>query len=778
MKINKIKIAWFRGASDPVEMELNSKSLVIYGENGAGKSSFVDSIEYIINNGRITHLAHEHSGRRQEKAIVNTHTPGSQKGEIKVTLDDNSEVLVEIQRNGAFSISPDNSEISKWNYRRTVLRQNELADFIAHTKGDKYSALLPLLGLSYLEVAAENLRKLENSIQSQTSLLVKREEIRKIEEKRRLAFGDLDRAGIEKEAKVLFKKYCSEKEVPEDIDDVVLEASSSLNVLIGKLADDQKKYTTQLEISSFEIKKQVEDIRISASKLAEYTVPLIIEKLNVLKTASVFVKKIEGESLIDCPACGQSISPSDFSSHVETEELRLKEASENLELHKSNIGKLCDNLQNLKRACAKDEVKDWKDKCSHIYIDYVESLNIDNVRFACTEEILAEIDEKIIPILESAKLASGTVPSEVRELLTDQEKLKTINEIIKGDALRKYVLKIENLAKFINSIQKIYRERIRSQSSAVIAVISADIARMWGILHPNEKIENVHLYFPENVDKAIEIGLKFYGVDQESPRLTLSEGHRNSLGLCIFLSMVKRDISADCPVFLDDVVVSFDRNHRGMVANLLESEFDGKQIILLTHDREWYIELKHQLSAQNWEFKALMPWESPDIGIRFSSKQYAFDDARFFLSGNPDSAGNTARKIMDTQIAILSEPLKISLPYLHRERNDHRTAHDFLPKIIALSPTSFYIKEDGVNYIPFIAAIDVFKKADRLILAWANRASHSFDLAQNEATELIDTCESALSQFVCSNCGKDVTRLDDKSAKFLQCACGNLKWKY
>src|SRR5277367_1641829 len=63
-----------------------------------------------------------------------------------------------------------------------------------------------------------------------------------------------------------------------------------------------------------------------------------------------------------------------------------------------------------------------------------------------------------------------------------------------------------------------------------------DIGAMWKVLHPGEPIENVHLYMPDE-DKAIDIALRFHGKDQDSPRLTLSEGYRNSLGLCIFLAL-------------------------------------------------------------------------------------------------------------------------------------------------------------------------------------------------------------------------------------------------
>src|ERR1700716_1596982 len=125
---------------------------------------------------------------------------------------------------------------------------------------------------------------------------------------------------------------------------------------------------------------------------------------------------------------------------------------------------------------------------------------------------------------------------------------------------------------------------------------------MWKSLHPGEPIENVRLYLPDD-DKAIDIALKFHGKDQDSPRLTLSEGYRNSLGLCIFLAMAKRETDTDRPLFLDDVVVSLDRNHRGMIVQLLEDSFEKRQVLVFTHDRDWYAELRQQLDDNRWKFK-------------------------------------------------------------------------------------------------------------------------------------------------------------------------------
>lgn len=173
---------------------------------------------------------------------------------------------------------------------------------------------------------------------------------------------------------------------------------------------------------------------------------------------------------------------------------------------------------------------------------------------------------------------------------------------------------------YLKAAAHYYGEKIKLRSKEAIQEISEDIRMMWAILHPGEKIEDVRLYLPAQADKAIDIGLRFYGIAQDSPRLTLSEGHRNSLGLCIFLAMAKREADKDRPLILDDVVVSFDRSHRGMIVQLLEKEFSDRQAIIMTHDREWYAELRQRFDGANWNFKALMPYEKPEIGIRWSEK--------------------------------------------------------------------------------------------------------------------------------------------------------------
>lgn len=180
-KINKIGASWFRGFADEQHIGLGEKSIVVYGENGSGKSSFVDIVEYIIKSGEIQHLRHEYSGRRQEKGVINTHRPKDGETKLTIGFEDASTIEAEIATTGNCKISPDPNDLSTLESQRVILRQDEVADFIKGTKGEKYSSLLPLLGLGSLDTAIENLRKIEKEIKEQSRLEFKKGEIREVQ---------------------------------------------------------------------------------------------------------------------------------------------------------------------------------------------------------------------------------------------------------------------------------------------------------------------------------------------------------------------------------------------------------------------------------------------------------------------------------------------------------------------------------------------------------------------------------------------------------------------
>ncbi len=212
MKIASIRLSWFRGAGAEAVLETNGGSVFAYGANGAGKSSFVDGVEVCVTGGKVAHLAHEYSGRHQEKGLINTHRPVGKPTSVMVEIADNAEsVICTWAATGAPKLAGlDKTPLNTWDCRRTALRQEEVAEFIRSTKAEKYSALLPLLGLQPLEAAADNLRR----IAKETAILSRIDELRRkadaVRHSRNAIFGDSETFVLIDRLRTLRERYVPE----------------------------------------------------------------------------------------------------------------------------------------------------------------------------------------------------------------------------------------------------------------------------------------------------------------------------------------------------------------------------------------------------------------------------------------------------------------------------------------------------------------------------------------------------------------------------------------
>lgn len=781
MRFKSIRLAWFRGAADPVTLDANCKSMVVYGQNGSGKSSFVDAFEYVLNNGKLGHLTHEYSGRNQEKAIPNTHIPSNRSAEFTIIFQNKAELNVKITQQGKYQkAGPKTIDMSEWDYRRIILRQDEVAEFIRSRKGEKYSTLLPLLGLHELEIAADNLRQLAKAIQENSELVKKEGVFGEMSGRRKQIFGEDSDQEIHRKIASLQKKYCPESNVT-GVSAICNELEAAIAKRFKELSSDNQRYFLIRTIADINLDESVQAVRVANSKLAGSVEPLINEKLEVLHSAGNFASSLTVEDDIVCPACGREIPSHQFKAHIETEQERLKEIIAVFNGRRRVINDLLSVFKTIQTTLIKPELKTWRDELklgsAKGKVQWIKERDANHFQLPLSEDDLKTIEENCLPVIEAAKKNSQNAPPDITDLSKDKTLVEAAKAAFETKELAEEISRINQLLEFVKLAERGVRDEIRERSNAVIQEISEDISRMWTILHPDEQIEDVHLYLPEDNNKAIDIALKFHGKEQDSPRLTLSEGYRNSLGICIFLAMAKREASFDRPLILDDVVISLDRNHRGMVVQILEDEFSTRQVIVLTHDRDWYAELRQQLNEKQWGFKTLLPYETPSLGIRWSDKMTTFDDARSLLKDRPDSAGNDARKIMDAELTITAERLKIRMPYVRGDKNDKRMAHDFLERLVADGKKCFQKKAED-EFVPNTDGLELLEKADSLIVSWGNKSSHSFDLVRPEATKLLNTCEQALEAFKCRKCDKQVWFTDAAKSGWVQCHCGTLRWRY
>jgi hypothetical protein len=132
---------------------------------------------------------------------------------------------------------------------------------------------------------------------------------------------------------------------------------------------------------------------------------------------------------------------------------------------------------------------------------------------------------------------------------------------------------------------------------------------------------------------------------------------------------------------------------------------------------------------------------------------------------------------MDQALSEIAEKLEITVPHLRGDENDHRSAGQFIPRIAARAKKAFRVRNpDGATFSKNTDAVLALETVAPQLVAWANRATHTFSASRSEAEAVVDNCERALNAFTCTKCDTSVwNRTADSGAR--DCRCGQLQWK-
>jgi energy-coupling factor transporter ATP-binding protein EcfA2/DNA-directed RNA polymerase subunit RPC12/RpoP len=779
MKIDTIELSWFRGAATKATLKTGLKSVVVYGENACGKSSFVDAIEFIITQGKIEHLKNEFSDRNN--CVRNTETPDGEDCKARIYFENGGYIEAHVPQTDRirFEASSDDllTAIQEWDVQRHILRQGEVSDFIHLTKSKKYSVLSPLLGLQEYEEIAQNMVRIRDSVLETSQYQMLQGEFVTIRDEINEVLPNVDAETRKKLVHSRAKKYV-QVPIEETVDTIAKTAITALETLLQDKEPQVKRYLVMQSLNKIPIKKKLESVIRSQDELAKISENYIDHKIPILENTEKILESVEDLTQeIECPACGQYILGTEFKDHVNQELGKLKKVREARNQAVAEKQAFTVALSNF--------ISQYQSEKAFLeWLSLPENKGINSLFVRLTEISIEEPTNRwSTELIEKLKVVTNELcPMVKKEARIEAPTTTTIVDglnffrvclkIPRLEHLESTLAKIDLLLSTLNDSYNKIREEIANITEQVLKAISQDIAGIWSLIHPGQPIENVRLS-PSEKDKAIEVCLKFYGKEQPDPRLTLSEGYRNSLGLSIFLALANQGNAKENPIVLDDIVSSLDREHRGKVTQLLSSGLAGRQVILFTHDREWFGELRGFLEPENWKFFTLKKWESPQIGIEVLPSSYTFDEAEALISTHIGSCGNAVRAIMDTELPRAAAKLKLAMPYMQGYHNDYRMATEFLDYFISQGER-FRIK-DVTGWKVHQDAIDAWKGARSLLIAWANRASHGGSLSTSEAKTLIGACKKALSYFDCVQCKKKVWALE--APNYAQCQCGSIRWK-
>jgi hypothetical protein len=122
----------------------------------------------------------------------------------------------------------------------------------------------------------------------------------------------------------------------------------------------------------------------------------------------------------------------------------------------------------------------------------------------------------------------------------------------------------------------------------------------------------------------------------------LSDSQIHSVALALRMAAIKQFNAAAPIMALDDIVTSYDADHRRAIAGLIATMFGGFQILITTHDERFFNYLKDQLEERIWHFTRIISLD-PTYGPRFADHKVSDEmiEARW---GQGQSAANEMRQ--------------------------------------------------------------------------------------------------------------------------------------
>lgn len=301
------------------------------------------------------------------------------------------------------------------------------------------------------------------------------------------------------------------------------------------------------------------------------------------------------------------------------------------------------------------------------------------------------------------------------------------------------------------SLAKAGFTKAREQAvQTVFDQIATTVLTYYRILHDVEGIEEAECrrVTLAATSRAAAGGLKlavdFLSNQQVDPRAYLSEGHLDSLGLCIYLATVKTFNSPGSLLVLDDVLTSIDKDHRHRLRDLLLSEFDQFQLIITTHDEFWVDQIREAVIARGegnrWRFLRFVNW-TLDGGPETAE----LDVTRDFIHDNLTDPkyrelGGALRLVTEDFLKRLAEGMKLKVTY---RRDGRHTVGDFNTSGVVNDLRRALIKADPAEESQIkIELSHVF--GTQLINALSHEGDRRMDVPLPEVRDYVSALESII----------------------------------
>lgn len=741
-RVTQITMEAFRGVRDAFEIDLpQGHSLLVYGENGTGKSSLADAIEWYFT-GEIELLAKE--GR--EHAVK--HLAAPPKTQPRVAIATTGEL------GGACTPKKANKPAIEAAARETyLLRGRTIADFVDKSKGEKWSALQRLLGLGAIDELRADLQKARNELKrarddatakaKQAAAALRARNVEPVRETVERALGELSVAcGLEAQPSI-------DDYLRLDLQGMIEPPrSSGRAAAIATLRAETEGWRSTVELTRLHAWNEA---------LGDESDPAHVD---VLSAAARYVLK--NPDAKQCPVCDKKIAAETLRTRLVKMLAEVQEHAARFDAREKAARAVADELASFHQERAR-----WCTRAREAGIELAPLPAVDDVKAAVAGRRRVDVDaldaslSAITAWDEPARSAVARRPTEEPPEKNYALELGFLLVAAKQWASAVDVeRRTERAFQRADALFEVYQTEQRKYVQAVLEQISAEVGRLFSRLHPARDIGSVAV--ETWADKGIELAVDFYGQRQRPPHGVLSESYMNSVAIVLFLAMARTFNERLQFLVLDDVVNSFDVTHRGRLGDLLLEEFQDWQLLVLTHDRYFFDQVRRKVKG--WSTFQFLGWSYEHGPILREHKGATDIDAAFELldEGNIGDAARRGRRGLEHLLKELCEGLEVPLPYRRGNDNELREVGSLLGGLRRL------LKENSKGKA-LLAAIDGQLRALEADSQVLNVEAHASEAGASSA-EVRSTLERVRAfdaLWSCRQCGTRVWK-----EQGVRCRCG------
>lgn len=764
-RIEKLSLSGFRGATKPVEIKFDTSRpiVMIFGENGTGKSTIVDAIDFVCN---------EHYGSLEDRSGVSKKSHvcslDAKAKDLKVDLVCGGQSWTgRLGKDGPQTTGPDTRPRAK------ILRRHRILQVVEETAGNRYKALQDFLSPANIVKSEDQLRKADKQIGERYNEAVRAtQQANEALEKLWEAEGPPDKNYLDWAREQSQQTATDLRNAIKEINDFLaaLESLASayknLQASEGQYAFDTDKAERATDaLAEAEAKAQTDDKQKGM--------------VDLLQKAQSFLR--EQQQLEHCPICLKPNELAQLQSQIGT---RLQEMKGLVEL-KSAVDEVQKQAQGSEAVLRKAQTQFVQNARKLLGVvrqnNVIEAENLRANSSGFADMTNGEAPDLPLAIAEGVQLLEGAEAIRIsvtanRDAASKKagqlSAIKSHLDIIGAKTAEATRLERQkaSLARMLGIVERCRKDYINQ----FLEEISGTVETYYRKLHPDEPIGNFRFFLKANVIGSLEFTGTFANAADVPPQAYYSESHLDTLGICVFLAMVKHTRDKDCVVVLDDVVTSVDSSHLHRFIEMLQEVADDfSQLILTTHYRHWYDRFKRR-GGGNLQFIELSPWSLGD-GLRPAEASFEIASLNQMLAQSPfprQEATAKAGVFLEQLFDALALHYELRLPRMDAPRYTLPQLLDAATKPSKLIYTEVWPEgatsaDQQTRLKPLIKALHPYRDIRNEVGAHFNEAGAEW--SNEDVRKFVELTIQVAEALLCSHCGEMPSR--NKSGSWWQCSC-------